>query len=159
MIARRLCTMEFLAVASPAYLARRGTPVLPHDLEQHNCLLFPMPGFSPQWKFRDKSGKEEHMAVEGQCVISNAEALRDCALQHMGIALIPRWICWRELQDGQLCELFPDYSVSATDFDSAVWLVYSSRQYLPLKVRVFIDYLMKKFEKNIPWESLYIKNK
>jgi DNA-binding transcriptional LysR family regulator len=45
------------------------------------------------------------------------------------------------IADGTLIDLFPDHDVMATDFGTAVWLLYPSRSYLPSKVRVFIDFL------------------
>lgn len=44
---------------------------------------------------------------------------------------------------GRLIDLLPDYEVTATDFDTAAWLIYPSRAYVPLKVRAFIDALKK----------------
>lgn len=41
-------------------------------------------------------------------------------------------------------DVFPDYHVTATDFDSAAWLLYPSRAYLPNKVRVMIDFLKQR---------------
>nr|WP_265576701.1 hypothetical protein [Nostoc sp. LEGE 12450] len=46
-----------------------------------------------------------------------------------------------ELRVGKLVNVFPDYEVTATDFSTAVWLVYLSRAYVPLKVQMFIDFL------------------
>lgn len=59
----------------------------------------------------------------------------------MGLALLPHWLINDELRSGTLVNVFPDYEVTATDFSTAAWLVYPSRAYVPLKVRVFIDFL------------------
>jgi DNA-binding transcriptional LysR family regulator len=40
-----------------------------------------------------------------------------------------------------LVHLFADHDVTATDFETAAWVLYPSRAYLPLKTRVFIDHL------------------
>jgi len=44
-----------------------------------------------------------------------------------------------------LVDPFPEYAVSATNFETAAWLLYPSRTYLPTKVRIVIDFLRKEF--------------
>jgi DNA-binding transcriptional LysR family regulator len=63
----------------------------------------------------------------------------------MGPALLADWMVKPELASGALVDLFPDYAVTATDFETAAWLLYPSRSYLPRKVRVVIDFLRHEF--------------
>ena len=65
-------------------------------------------------------------------------------LRGMGVALLPDWLVRQEVEQGLLMRLFSEYEVTATDFNSAVSLLYPSRKYLPLKVRVFNDFLIEK---------------
>ena len=51
------------------------------------------------------------------------------------------WIVGRELADGSLVDLFPDHEATAADFDTAAWVVYPTRDYVPARVRAFIDHL------------------
>ena len=46
-----------------------------------------------------------------------------------------------DLDSGTLVDMFPHHRVTATDFETAAWILYPSRAYLPLKTRVFIDLL------------------
>lgn len=153
-VASRLCAMDFIACAGPAYLAEHGTPATPDALGGHNCLLFPMNDFSPSWRFRDRDGAVTEVPVNGTTLVTNAFALRDCALADMGIALLPAWTAWEEIEHGKLIRLFPAYDATATDFDSAAWLLYPSRDYLPLKVRVFVNFMKARFREGMPWEVL-----
>ena len=52
LVARRLLDIEFRVCASPAYLARHGTPRRPSELTAHNCLLYGHEGFGNLWRFR-----------------------------------------------------------------------------------------------------------
>jgi DNA-binding transcriptional LysR family regulator len=61
----------------------------------------------------------------------------------MGLALLPNWLIDSDLQAGTLINVFPDHQVTATDFNTAAWLIYPSRTYIPLKVQVLIDFLKK----------------
>ena len=65
-------------------------------------------------------------------------------LQGLGPALLPNWLVGKELDDGELVRVLPDYECTATTFDTNVWLLYPSRQYLPHKTRVLIDFLKEK---------------
>ena len=141
LIAQRLMVTYYSVCASPDYVERYGAPRHPSDIAAHNCLCFALPGFRTCWRFRDGLGAIAEVPVSGQTVVSNAMGLRDCAIAHMGIALLPHWLTDGEFQTGRLVKLLPDYAVTATDFETAAWLVYPSRNYVPLKVRAFIAHL------------------
>lgn len=140
-IASRLVPRRFHVCASSAYLERHGRPDHPLDLSQQDCLLFPMQGYRSAWKFRRKGEKPFHVAVSGHLIVSHGMTMTACAVQGLGPALLPDWLCSEEIASGKLINLFPDYECAATDFDTAAWLVYASRNYIPLKLRVFIDFL------------------
>ena len=140
-IARRLRSMAFHICASPAYLERHGSPEHPGDIAKHQCLLFPRSGYSLDWLFRNPSGQIERIEINGQYLITHSDSIKQCAIAGMGLAMLPDWLVDDTVANGELIRLFSGYDVSATDFDSAIWIMYPSRQYLPLKVRVFIDFL------------------
>jgi DNA-binding transcriptional LysR family regulator len=141
LIAQQLMRTRYFVCASPHYLQQWGHPTHPREIETHNCLLFPLPGFRSRWIFKDASGDESTVIVQGRTIISNAIALQQCAIAGIGLALLPNWLIDTDLRAGTLTNVFPDYDVTATDFNTAAWFVYPSRAYIPLKVRVFIDFL------------------
>jgi DNA-binding transcriptional LysR family regulator len=141
LIAQQLMKTRYFVCASPQYLQQWGHPKIPSDIEQHNCLLFPLAGFRSKWRFKNSDQEETEVFVQGHTMISNAIALQQCAIAGMGFALLPNWLIEDDLQDGRLVNVYPSYDVTATEFDTAAWLVYPSRAYVPLKVRVFIDFL------------------
>jgi len=153
LVATRLANMDFVIVASPEYLQQHGTPQQPEDIQSHQCLIFPMQGVSSDWLFRDANGTVTAVKPRGRLQLTNAMAHKQCALDHMGITILSKWSAWEELRSGKLIQLFSDYDTAMADFDNAVWLVYPSRKYLPLKVRVFIDFMKDKFREGLPWES------
>jgi DNA-binding transcriptional LysR family regulator len=141
LIAVPLLRMRYRVCASPAYLREHGRPQTPSDLAGHACLRFPLPGFRSRWRFRDATGVEEEVAVGGRIVISNALGLLDCAIAGAGVTLLAEVMVADALRDGRLVDLFPDHEVTATNFDGAASFVYPSRDYVPLKVRVFMEAL------------------
>lgn len=143
LIAQQLMRTYYSVCASPHYLQQCGPLEDPTDIANCNCLLFPLAGFRSKWKFRDRTGQESEVAVQGKTIISNAIALQECAIAGMGLALLPNWLIEEDLQTGRLINPFPNYEVTATDFQTSAWLVYPSRTYVPLKVQVLMDYLRK----------------
>jgi DNA-binding transcriptional LysR family regulator len=150
LIAQQLMQTHYLVCASPQYLKRFGKPKQPTDIAHHNCLLFPLAGFQSRWIFRDRVGNTSEVSVNGSIIISSAIALQQCAIAGMGLALLPHWLIDDDLQAGTLVNVFPDHDVTATDFSTAAWLVYPSRAYVPLKVRVFIDFLKQSLVNRSP---------
>jgi DNA-binding transcriptional LysR family regulator len=143
LIAQLLMRTHYRVCASPDYLMRSPPLTYPTDLVQHNCLLFPLPGFRSRWIFKNSKGELEEVAVKGRTVISNAIALQQCAIAGMGLALLPNWLIDAEMKAGTLVNPFLDYQVTATDFNTAAWLVYPSRAYVPLKVRLFAEFMQQ----------------
>ncbi|MEM8931962.1 MAG: LysR family transcriptional regulator [Acidobacteriota bacterium] len=153
LIARRLATMVARVCASPSYLDRHGRPATPAALADHAGLHLDMPGFTERWRFQDAEGRETSVHVPARLRTSNAVALKQAALDGLGVILQARWIVGRELHDGDLIDLFPEHRVTAASFDApAVWLLYPTRAYVPLKVRVFVDFLLGRFADAPPWD-------
>ncbi len=145
LVAQQLCPLNYAVCASPEYQHLHGLPQHPPDVQDHNCLLFLLPGFHASWKFRKAPEAVVEVPVQGKVFIANAVGLKQCALNGMGLALLPRLLIQQELDAGTLLHLFPDYEVTATQFGASAWILYPSRDYLPLKTRVFIDFLKSKF--------------
>ncbi|MCC5652805.1 LysR family transcriptional regulator [Nostoc sp. XA013] len=140
----KLFNTRYRVCVSPAYLEREKYLHVPDDLRVHKCLLFTLPNFRSRWLFRDSNGTVSEVPIEGDIVISNALGLRDCALAGMGPALLANWLIDEDIAQGKLIDLFANYHVTATDFETAAWLLYPSKTYLPNKVRVMINFLKRK---------------
>lgn len=135
-----LAPLRYRVVTSPAYLRRHGRPRTPDDLAQAECLRYPLPGFGSQWNFRAGDGAVQTVAVHGWLTVSTFLALHRATVDGLGPALLPHWLVDADLEAGRLVDLFPQHDVSASNFDSAVWLQYASRDYLPRRVRAVVDF-------------------
>lgn len=144
---RKLRPMEFYICASPHYLEKYGEPHKPAHIEEHDCLLFPRQGHNLNWLFKNKTGKVIEISVNGKYLLTNSLAIQQCALAGMGLTLLPDWLVNEEIRLGNLVRLFPDYEVTATDYQSSIWLLYPSRDYIPQKTKILIDYLVEKLGK------------
>ena len=146
--ARKLAPNPRVVCASPAYLARHGTPQTPADLIRHNCLT--ITEFQMTWDYKDPLGKSGEVRVAGRYACDNWEVLRTWAVAGLGIALKSVWDVRRELEEGSLVRLFPDYTFGS---DVGIYAVYPHRRFLPAKTRVFIDFLAESFGPEGQWDQ------
>jgi DNA-binding transcriptional LysR family regulator len=144
LVGMQLRPVRFRVCASPAYLRKNGRPRHPTDLAQCDCLRFPLPGYRTQWTFRDRDGQTEVVPVQGWLVMSTALALHRAALDGLGPALLGDWLIDSDIAAGRLVDLFPNHEATATNFESAVSVLYASREHVPRRVRAFVDFVKKK---------------
>ncbi|WP_428641890.1 LysR substrate-binding domain-containing protein [Roseibium sp.] len=141
LISTKLLQTVYRVVASPEYLETEGHPGGPEDLTGRNCLCFALPDFRNSWRFRRGDEQPFDIDVTGRTTISSALALREAARLGMGPALLADWLIGNDLKSGRLVDLFPDHACAPANFETAAWILYPSRTYLPQKVRVMIDFL------------------
>lgn len=148
LIAAKLMDIRYRVVASPDYLAQHKQITKPTDLASHKMLLFNIKAFRSRWQFRDRAGFIQSVPIGGDITLTPAGALLEAAQAGLGPALLPDWLVAQALQDGSLTDVLPSYAATATTFDTAAWLVYPSRAYLPNKVRVMADFLRQNLAKS-----------
>ncbi|MDQ2077981.1 LysR family transcriptional regulator [Marinimicrobium sp. ABcell2] len=142
LVGKKLFPTCFWVCASPAYLQKAGTPQHPQDLADHKVLAMNLPGYRERWLFQStKNDSVCKVPLHPAVLVSNALALREAALQGLGITLLASWLAEGPLRSGELVSLFPGYRCTASDFQSAAWLLYPSRLYIPAKTRAMVDFL------------------
>jgi len=144
---RQLAPFSRVLCAAPAYLARRGVPATPLALVDHACL-----GFLPQrsrssWRLR-RNAEVVEVPIEGLLLADDGEALLMGALGGAGILLASDWLVGRELADGRLIEVLPDWRASDGD---AISVVLPPGRLVPAKTRAFIDWVAASFSPKPPW--------
>lgn len=146
LIARPLQDYTITLCASPEYLARRGTPHTPAELQQHDCLGFAYPSTDDwrdadkQWRMRGEEGEVE-VAVTGSLTINSSQALRQVAVRGMGIVMLPDALIQPDLQSGKLVALLPSYQLPSRPLH----LLYRQDRHRLPKLRVFVDFIMEKW--------------
>jgi DNA-binding transcriptional LysR family regulator len=147
LVARTLAPSRLVLVASPAYLAEHGTPAHPEDLAAHQCLVL---GNANPWRFRDGAGAVISIRVDGRMQSDNGEALRDAAVDGLGIALQSMWAVYQQLKSGTLVQLLPAFPLAV---DAVVSAQYLNRHFLPPRAQAFIDYFAARFGPVPYWET------
>ncbi|MDW5416723.1 LysR family transcriptional regulator [Iodobacter sp. CM08] len=142
LVARKLGELQLQLVASPAYLAQKGTPQTPSDLAQHACLFYQNGSRAMNlWTFSGPLG-EEKVRVKGPLAMNDACALVDAATHGLGLLLIDRALLAAPLASGQLLALLPDYQLAV---GLPVYAVYPARDWLPAKVTAFVEFIVSEF--------------
>lgn len=149
LIAVKLMDTRYRVVASAAYCAAAPPLIRPGDLAGHSCIRLPLPGFRSHWQFLGPAGGET-VAVAGDLMISSVLAIRQAALDGLGVALLADWLVDADIAAGRLIALLPAHRVTATAPDTAAWLVYPSRRFMPHKVRLMIDFLTAALRPTLP---------
>ncbi|WP_118185562.1 LysR family transcriptional regulator [Paraburkholderia phosphatilytica] len=137
MVSRVLANFDDVLVASPSYLARRGTPATPSMLGSHNLLIV-SDGSARTWEFTDGSGIYRVQTMRNALRTSSHSMARTAALNDMGIAMLPMPLIRDDLESGALVRLLDAYPVN--DSARSFSIVYSGRTQLTAKVRTFIDF-------------------
>ncbi|HML12133.1 MAG TPA: LysR family transcriptional regulator [Xanthobacteraceae bacterium] len=137
LVSRRLGIGRRIACAAPAYLDRRGTPQRPEALADHTCLIHV--NVESPWHFTGPDG-EIAVAVSGSLRSNSWVATRGAALAGQGIALMPIVLVAEDVHEGRLTRLLPDYGAG----ESVVQAVYPPSRHLSVKVRSFLDFVVKR---------------
>lgn len=145
LVARKLVPVRRILCASPAYLAERGRPSTVGDLADHICLRQHNHDI---WKLEGPEGVLSYRP-QGRLITNSSEVVREAVLSGAGIALRSTWDVGGDLKSGRLVQVLPAWEGSRNIFVSAL---YPSRQFLPAKVRLFIDYLAGIYGPEPYWE-------
>lgn len=135
-----ICNYRNSLYAAPAYL-KANTPSRLEDLANHACLTYGLT--SPNiWTFSKAKGMDKSISVSSGLMTNNTEVIIQAAIAGQGIAYIPGMIIQQELADKKLKQLLPD--LKSRQFQ--LWAYYQKLDYVPLKVRVFLDFIKDYFD-------------
>lgn len=128
---------RFVTVASPNYLAHRGVPLVPDDLEGHSCIRVRLPSGKPyRWEFA-RHGRELALDVTGPLTLDHPGLMAEAAAAGLGIAyLAERWAA-PLIASGAVIRVLDDWCPPI----SGLFLYYPGHRYVPSSLRAFIDVL------------------
>jgi DNA-binding transcriptional LysR family regulator len=144
LIARPLIDYTLTVCASPQYVARRGMPQTPEDLQQHDCLSFAYPA-GDDWQSVEKrwrlGGPEGEILVDvsGPMLMNTSAGLHQAARTGMGIVMLPDALVEQDLRDGKLVTVVPDYQPPSRPLH----LLYAPDRYRLPKLRRFVEFAMQ----------------
>lgn len=156
-VVRPLVLSTLVLCAAPSYLARHEHPQRPQDLLQHEGLLPDVAAVRRELTLFPQDIGSDHTAAPARLVLQRPpvistpqiEVLYSAALAGMGVAGLPTFIVADALRDGRLVRVLPDWNAGALQLYAAM----PTRKHVPLRTRVFVDFLVEVFGggKKDPW--------
>lgn len=151
LVARKLCDLRYVPVASPDYLARHGEPKSPDDLQQHRCLGYHIPQTNRyrDWSFLS-AGQPYLKPISGNLNMNNGQALVDAAIAGAGIATVATFMACDAVRAGLLRIVLSEYVQAGPP----VWVGYLERRHLSLRIRAFVDFLTINIPLSSSWDTI-----
>ena len=148
LVARKICDVERVVCASPAYLRKHGVPKRPEDLARHNCLAISYSPSLRRWPFASGDGVR-HVEVAGNVSANSAESLLQLALLGVGIIRLSDAILGEPIRDGRLVALLQDIHHAEP---VPLHAVYPQGRHRSPRVAAMIDFLVARFG-TAPWRT------
>ncbi len=150
LISRKLASSRRVLFASPQYLAKKGTPITPQDLAQHDCLAMVRSNEELKtWHFQDQD-QHNIITVVPKRFSDDGEVIRQWALDGAGIALKSMLDVQEDIKQQRLVTVLNGYmknfNASTSSSGSDLNVIYLSRQYQPKRLRLFLEFLMEHFQ-------------
>jgi DNA-binding transcriptional LysR family regulator len=145
LVATRVGSVRRVVCASPDYLRRRGTPMHPRDLIDHECITFENTISAQAWAF-DIESSELQFPIHSRLVVSSADAAVDAAAGGLGITRPLDYQADSHLRSGALTLILERFAPSA----KPVHLLFEKAEHVPLKTRTFLDYAAPRIRKMLP---------
>jgi len=139
LIARRMCGLHLILCASPAYLAKRGTPTSVDELDEHDHVLFTPTSRTQSWTLVGPNEQTFEFGRPARLASNNYGAVVDVALAGGGVACISEFMVTEEITNGSLVRVLPEWATRPTE----VHVVYPARQNLPPRLTLFLEHLSK----------------
>lgn len=146
MVARPIGQARLMIAASPAYLARHGTPTTPADLAGHACMTYAYASEGMNWSLRSPEGTSLRVAVQGPVHSNSGPLLAALAVQGVGLTSAPDFILQTLIDAGQLVEVLPAWQPPAL----TIYAVYPTRRHLSSAVRSFVTHLVDWLAEHCP---------
>lgn len=139
LVARKIAKSGAMVVASPAYLARAGTPQAPEELARHNMLGFTFTRIVTGWPFRDGAGGIVSVPPRGNAQVSDGEAMHALALAGLGLARLAEFQVRADVAAGRLVPVLEHLNPGDAIDVHAVYV--GGAGPLSARIRAFVDFL------------------
>ena len=149
LVSVRLADNRRLCVASPDYLKRAGTPTHPNELSRHACLGLSSDASQTRgWAFT-VNGEVIHLRPQGRLDCSDGQVLHDWCVAGLGIAWRSTWEVERAIAGGRLVTVLDEFAAPP----NGIFAVFAQRKHLPLRVRLWIDFLKERYADAAYWSA------
>ena len=154
LVSVRMADNRRLCVATPRYLQTHGTPQHPAELAKFDCLTLSSEASQTRgWVFK-VDGEMTHLKPGGPLDCSDGQVLHDWCLAGYGIAWRSSWEVTAEIASGALVAVLEDFAAPP----DGIYAVFPQRKHLPLRVRLWIDFLKHHYGQAAFWQAAELKH-
>lgn len=138
LVARPVGSFKWISCASPAYLARHGTPLVLDALAEHSIIEFHSgrTGRATDWHMI-VDGKERTVPARGSLAVNDTDAYVNCALEGLGLIRIADYLAEPHIASGRLVAVLPELASPVVPLS----VIYPQNRHLPSTVRTFVDWI------------------
>ena len=139
LISRRLASTRIVLCASRRYLDTNGVPRHPAELAGHSVIAYRYWSTGDEWQF---DGPDGRVSVKTKPIVhsNSGDTCRAMALAHQGVILQPTFLVGKDLAEGTLVELMPEFR----SLDLGIYAIYPTRKHVAPKVRALVDFLTER---------------
>lgn len=149
LVSRPLFPVQRFFCASPEYFAQHGELLDARDLQKHRVAYYSRYAGRDKWIFHRSSGEVLTLYLSPVLLSNSVHLLHDFALQHSAIVCLPTWVAAPALLDGRLKVALPEDVLEPLTLSA----VFSPTSRNAVKLRLFIDHLIKRFPHVPPWDA------
>lgn len=146
LVAVRLTSNQRVMIAAPSYLKRAGTPQTISDLDRHSCIIHGatgQAGLQRNWLLQDAEGQSVNYKVTGSMECNDGSTVHDWVMAGHGLAVRSWWEVGDEVAAKQLITVLDAFAPPP----AGIFAMFPARKHLPLRVRVWVDFLKAQFSK------------
>ncbi|MBL4673707.1 MAG: LysR family transcriptional regulator [Arenicella sp.] len=147
LIAVKLAPCPVILCASPDCIAKNGLPQTVNDIVNFPAVIYTRHGQTEDWRYIDSYGESGSVKLNKRFSGNSAEMQVAACEAGIGLALLPSFAIWSQLQSGKLLQLLPEYQ---TDPERNIYAMFPQNRHLSTRVRLFIDFLSE-LGKSFPW--------
>jgi DNA-binding transcriptional LysR family regulator len=144
LISRVITKANLCLCAAPSYLNENGTPQITEDLKNHQILIYGLKSNNYNFDLYSVDGGLNTIKGVGRLKFDSGEAIKDAAVEGLGIAYLPDFLVEKDIQSGKLVQILTTYKSDMIP----IYVIYPNRNNLPIRVRLFIDVLTKHLNYN-----------
>jgi len=140
---KKLANTRRVLAASYEYIKKKGKPKVIEDLKDHDILLYSHANQPRALNFK-KDGKVDHFTIDPVLETNDGQIVRAAALNGSGILIQPLYIIYPDIVEGRLIPILTDWNLP----ELTINIAFQSRQFMPIKNRLFIEFLIDDFNNN-----------
>jgi DNA-binding transcriptional LysR family regulator len=149
LIARKLAPLRGVLCGAPEYFAKHGEPATPEQIKDFDCIAYSNDRSGDNWLFKGPDG-DIVIPIASRVRVNSGDAIRQIVLQGQGVARLPTFLVGQDLQRGTLRSTLTDYPFEL----GGLYALYPHNRHLSAKVRVFVDFLVKKYGPHPYWDLI-----